>query len=436
MSKNLVIVESPAKAKTIERFLGKDYKVTATIGHFRDLPDKTMGVNTAAGYKPLYIDKNIKVKRELINLAKDADRVYIATDPDREGEAIAWHVALTLKIDPETDCRVTFNEITKKVVMEAIAHPRPIDMDLVNAQQARRVLDRLVGYELSPLLHKKITGNRNKKISAGRVQSAVTKIVMDRDDEIAAFIPEDYWLISELVTTGKKKDAFRLKYFGTRQGDSVDKPKNGRIMSESRAKEIMENIKDQDLKVTSVKKSEGARKPAPPFTTSTMQQEASRRLGFSTAKTTKVAQELYQGVEISGLGQTALVTYIRTDSVRISEEAVAASRSLIFENFGKEFVCPYKRQYKNKNSSQDAHEAIRPSHFDLSPESVKASLTNDQYKLYKLIWERFLASQMADAKLDVVTLDAEVNGEIFRAQGETIVFQVFLKIYGDLKEDK
>ncbi|MBR2294479.1 MAG: type I DNA topoisomerase [Clostridiales bacterium] len=436
MSKNLVIVESPAKAKTIERFLGKDYKVTATIGHFRDLPDKTMGVNTAAGYKPLYIDKNIKVKRELINLAKDADRVYIATDPDREGEAIAWHVALTLKIDPETDCRVTFNEITKKVVMEAIAHPRPIDMDLVNAQQARRVLDRLVGYELSPLLHKKITGNRNKKISAGRVQSAVTKIVMDRDDEIAAFIPEDYWLISELVTTGKKKDAFRLKYFGTRQGDSVDKPKNGRIMSESRAKEIMENIKDQDLKVTSVKKSEGARKPAPPFTTSTMQQEASRRLGFSTAKTTKVAQELYQGVEISGLGQTALVTYIRTDSVRISEEAVAASRSLIFENFGKEFVCPYKRQYKNKNSSQDAHEAIRPSHFDLSPESVKASLTNDQYKLYKLIWERFLASQMADAKLDVVTLDAEVNGEIFRAQGETIVFQGFLKIYGDLKEDK
>ena len=207
-------------------------------------------------------------------------------------------------------------------------------------------------------------------------------------------------------------------------------------MSESRAKEIMENIKDQDLKVTSVKKSEGARKPAPPFTTSTMQQEASRRLGFSTAKTTKVAQELYQGVEISGLGQTALVTYIRTDSVRISEEAVAASRSLIFENFGKEFVCPYKRQYKNKNSSQDAHEAIRPSHFDLSPESVKASLTNDQYKLYKLIWERFLASQMADAKLDVVTLDAEVNGEIFRAQGETIVFQGFLKIYGDLKEDK
>ncbi len=432
MGKNLVIVESPAKAKTIERFLGKDFKVTATVGHFRDLPDNTMGVNTANNYKPLYIDKNVKIKKELIALAKDADKIYIATDPDREGEAIAWHVAITLKIDPATNCRVTFNEITKKVVMEAIEHPRAIDMDLVDAQQARRVLDRLVGYELSPLLHKKIiTGNRNR-ISAGRVQSAVTKIVMDRDDEINAFIPEDYWLISALVTPDKKKDAFKIKYYG----NDEDKPKNGRILSEERAQKVMKAVEGNDLKVTSVKKSSGTRKPSAPFTTSTMQQEASRRLGFTTSKTTRIAQELYQGVEIAGIGQTALVTYIRTDSVRISEEAVAASRSLINENYGKEFVCPYKREFKNKNSSQDAHEAIRPAHFDLAPENVKSSLSNDQYKLYKLIWERFLASQMADAKLDIVTLDAEANGEIFRASGETVVFPGFLKVYGDIKEDK
>ncbi|MBP5180676.1 MAG: type I DNA topoisomerase [Clostridiales bacterium] len=432
MGKNLVIVESPAKAKTIERYLGQDYKVTATVGHFRDLPDKTLGVNVDNDFKPLYIDKNVKVKKELIALAEKSDFVYIATDPDREGEAIAWHVAKTLKIDPASKCRVTFNEITKKAVLEAIDAPRTIDMDLVNAQQARRILDRLVGYELSPLLCKKIrTG-----LSAGRVQSVVTRMVMDKDAEIEAFIPEDYWNLSAEVTPGAKKDSFVVKYYGTKEGNDIVKPDGGRISDEKTAERIFNNIKDNDFTAVTVKKGKGSRKPAPPFTTSTMQQEASRRIGFTTRTTTRVAQQLYEGVNIAGQGQTALVTYIRTDSVRVSEEAVTASHGLIAKQYGSNYVCPYKRQYKNRNSSQDAHEAIRPSHFDLDPESVKSSLTNEQYKLYKLIWERFLASQMADAVTNTVSIDAECNSDIFRATGETVVFPGFLAAYGDIKSDK
>lgn len=432
MGKKLVIVESPAKAKTIERYLGSEYKVTATVGHFRDLPDKTLGVSVENNFKPLYIDKNVKVKKELIALAGQSDFVYIATDPDREGEAIAWHVAKTLKIDPLSKCRVTFNEITKKAVQEAIANPRAIDMNLVDAQQARRILDRLVGYELSPLLCKKIrTG-----LSAGRVQSVVTRMVMDKDAEIDAFVPEDYWNLSAVVTPGAKKDSFTVKYYGTFEGDEIVKPEGGRVSDKAEADRIYENVKDCDLTAFSVRKGNGARKPAPPFTTSTMQQEASRRLGFTTRITTRVAQQLYEGVNIEGQGQTALVTYIRTDSVRVSEEAVNASRSLIAARYGQEYVCPYKRAFKNKNSAQDAHEAIRPSHFELDPESVKSSLTSEQYKLYKLIWERFLASQMADAVTNTVTIDAKCGDDVFRATGETVVFSGFLSAYGDIKDDK
>ena len=329
MGKNLVIVESPAKAKTIERYLGQDYKVTATVGHFRDLPDKTLGVSVDNDFKPLYIDKNVKVKKELISLASQADIVYIATDPDREGEAIAWHGAKTLKIDPMSKCRVTFNEITKKAVQAAIENPRTIDMNLVDAQQARRILDRLVGYELSPLLCKKIrTG-----LSAGRVQSVVTRMVLDKDAEIDAFIPEDYWNLSAEVTPGAKKDAFVVKYLGTVEGGEIVKPKDGRVSDKEMAERIYNNIKDKDLEAMTVKKGNGARKPAPPFTTSTMQQEASRRIGFTTRTTTRVAQQLYEGVNIEGQGQTALVTYIRTDSVRVSDEAVTASRGLIKEKY-------------------------------------------------------------------------------------------------------
>ena len=432
MGKNLVIVESPAKAKTIERYLGHDFKVTATVGHFRDLPDKTLGVNVDNDFKPLYIDKNVKVKKELIALAGQADVVYIATDPDREGEAIAWHVAKTLKIDPLSKCRVTFNEITKKAVQAAIDNPRSIDMNLVDAQQARRILDRLVGYELSPLLCKKIrTG-----LSAGRVQSVVTRMVMDKDAEIDAFIPEDYWNLSAEVTPGAKKDSFTVKYYGTMEGSDIVKPKDGRVSDEALAGRIYENIKESDFTAVSVKKGNGARKPAPPFTTSTMQQEASRRLGFTTRVTTRVAQQLYEGVNIEGQGQTALVTYIRTDSVRVSDEAVNASRGLIKDKYGENYVCPYKRNFKNRNSAQDAHEAIRPSHFELNPESVKSSLTSEQYKLYKLIWERFLASQMADAVTNTVTIDARCGDDVFRATGETVVFPGFLAAYGDIMDEK
>lgn len=432
MGKNLVIVESPAKAKTIERYLGHDYKVTATVGHFRDLPDKTLGVSVENDFKPLYIDKNVKVKKELIALASQADQVYIATDPDREGEAIAWHVAKTLKIDPLSECRVTFNEITKKAVQAAIDNPRAIDMNLVDAQQARRILDRLVGYELSPLLCKKIrTG-----LSAGRVQSVVTRMVLDKDAEIDSFVPEDYWNLSCDVTPGAKKDSFTVKYYGSYENGEIVKPEGGKISDKVVAERIYNNVKDSDLEAFSVKKGNGSRKPAPPFTTSTMQQEASRRLGFTTRTTTRVAQQLYEGVNIEGQGQTALVTYIRTDSVRISDEAVAASKGLIKEKYGKEYACPYDRKFKNKNSAQDAHEAIRPSHFDLNPESIKSSLTNEQYKLYKLIWERFLASQMADAVTNTVTIDAKCGDDVFRATGETVVFPGFLAAYGDIKDDK
>ncbi|MBR6880504.1 MAG: type I DNA topoisomerase [Clostridiales bacterium] len=429
MGKKLVIVESPAKAKTIGRYLGKDYRISASVGHIKDLPQSTLGVDVNNGFKPVYITMRGKEKviRELKELSSDSDFVYIATDPDREGEAIAWHIANALKIDPSSSCRITFNEITKKAVKDAVDNPRTIDMSLVNAQQARRILDRLVGYELSPLLWNKI----RKGLSAGRVQSVATRLVMERDMQIDAFVPEEYWIIKLDVTPDDKKNKFSIKYVGT-YGDKTEKKK---LSCKEDADKVLANIKGKDLDIVSVKKGKKERNPFPPFTTSTLQQEASRRLGFTSRRTMSVAQQLYEGVEIAGQGQTALVSYIRTDSVRISDEAVAASRALIEERFGKEYVCPYKRVYKNKNSAQDAHEAIRPTHFDLDPEAVKASLSAEQYKLYKLIWDRFLSTQMTAASLDTVTVDAVAGGELFRAQGETITFPGFLKAYADLKED-
>ena len=431
MGKKLVIVESPAKSKTIGRYLGSDYVISASLGHIRDLPSGNLGVDVKNNFKPLYITMKGKEKvvRDLKLLAADADEILLATDPDREGEAIAWHLAKVLKIDPDSKCRITFNEITKSAVQEAIKNPRTINMNLANAQQARRILDRLVGYELSPLLWKKI----RKGLSAGRVQSVATKIVMDRDAEIEEFKPEEYWLIKALVTPGKNSDKFMLGYYGV--SDGAGKVRKDDLKCLEDAQEVLDAVGSGPLVVDSVKKGNKERNPYPPFTTSTLQQEASKRLGFSSKKTMSIAQQLYEGVEIEGQGQTALVSYIRTDSVRISEEAVAAAKALIKERFGNEYCAPFKRQYKNKNSAQDAHEAIRPTHFDLDPRNIKSSLTNDQYKLYQLIWDRFLATQMTACKLDTVTCQASCNNRVFRATGETVTFKGFLVLYDDIAED-
>ncbi len=431
MGKKLVIVESPAKSKTIGRYLGPDFQITASLGHIRDLPSGNLGVDVKNDFKPIYITMKGKEKvvRELKTLAADCDEVLLATDPDREGEAIAWHLAKVLKIDPDSNCRITFNEITKKAVQEAISSPRAIDMNLADAQQARRILDRLVGYELSPLLWKKI----RKGLSAGRVQSVATKIVMDRDAEIDAFKPEEYWLVKALVTPGKASDKFLMSYYGINKGGKTSHIK---LTCEEEANKVLNDTKGIPLKLTSVKHGSRERNPYPPFTTSTLQQEASRRLGFSSKKTMSVAQQLYEGIDIKGAGQTALVSYIRTDSVRISDEAYEAAKKLIVDRFGKEYLSGYRRKYKNKNSAQDAHEAIRPTHFDMDPASIRASLTSDQFKLYSLIWDRFLATQMAPAKLDTLSVEASCGEHIFRASGETITFKGFLVLYADVAEDK
>jgi len=430
MSKNLVIVESPAKAKTIGRYLGKEYRITASVGHIRDLPSSTMGVDVKHDFKPTYINMRGKEKviRELKDLASASDKVYIATDPDREGEAIAWHIAKVLNIDLDEDCRISFNEITEKAIKNAILSPRKIDVDLVNAQQARRVLDRLVGYELSPLLWSKV----RKGLSAGRVQSVATKLVVDREKEINAFKPEEYWNVNAELSPLKSGFPFKARYHGEKKGDKVEKVK---LSNQAETDALLASLKDGSYVVDTVKKGRKHRQPFAPFTTSTLQQEASRRISFTSRKTMSVAQQLYEGVEISGQGQIALVSYIRTDSVRVSDEAMAAARSLIAERYGEKYLPKSPRKFSNKNSAQDAHEAIRPTHFELSPESIKNSLSLDQYKLYKLIWDRFLSSQMASAEVDTVSLDVRCNSSIFRTQGETIKFQGFLAAYADLNDE-
>ncbi len=431
MKRTLVIVESPAKAKTIGRYLGGNYRIAASVGHIRDLPSNIMGVDIRRGYAPTYIPIKGKDKtiRELRTLASDSETVLIATDPDREGEAIAWHLAMVLKIDPSSRCRITFNEITEAAVKQAAESPRPIDMDLVNAQQARRILDRLVGYELSPLLWAKI----RKGLSAGRVQSVAARMVVDREEEILGFTPEEYWNLTAHLNKADKRSPFKAAYVGNIEKDKISKV---RIRDAGMKDEILRAIGGSPYIVRSVRKGSRKRRPYPPFTTSTLQQDASRMLGFSAKKTMSVAQQLYEGVELGSLGQTALVTYIRTDSVRSSAEAVDEIRGMIRKDFGDRYLPPKARTYSNKNKAQDAHEAIRPAHFDILPDDFAGQLTRDQYRLYKLIWNRFMASQMADAQIDTVTADIAAGISIFRATGETVVFPGHLALFKDFSEDE
>lgn len=432
MSKYLVIVESPAKAKTIRKYLGANYKIAASMGHIRDLPQSHLGVDVKNDFNPMYIiiaGKSTLIK-SLKEDAENVDKIYLATDPDREGEAISWHLSHILKIDPQTDCRITFNEITKNAVVNAVKQPRPINMSLVDAQQARRILDRIVGYEISPVLWKKI----RKGLSAGRVQSVATRIICDRETEIENFISEEYWSID---TKFKKEDGlvFSARYHG----------KNGKkqeIKNKEEADDILSLLKSSDFVVSNVKRSEKKRTPAPPFITSTLQQDASRKLGFSAQKTMMVAQQLYEGVDIGSEGSVGLITYMRTDSVRISDDALTDARKYILENFGKDYLPSKPRIFKTKSASQDAHEAIRPSYVDKDPESLKNNLASDQYRLYKLIWDRFLACQMEPAIFDTISVQIEgTPKEIsaktvlnLRASGSKLVFKGFMALYEEGKD--
>ena len=428
MADKLIIVESPAKANTIKKFLGGKTKVVASMGHIRDLPKSKLGVNIENNFEPEYI--NIRGKGDLIKSlkkdAKSAKKVYLATDPDREGEAIAWHLAHILDIPEDSKSRVTFNEITKTAVQKAIKEPRQIDINLVNAQQARRVLDRIVGYKISPVLWKKV----RKGLSAGRVQSVAVKLIVDREKEIEDFIPEEYWNIIAKLLDEKSKKEFEAKLVGKNN-------KKLEIHSKEEVDEILANIKDAKFIVKDVKKGERKRNPAPPFTTSTMQQEASRKLNFSLKKTMSVAQTLYEGVKIPEKGTVGLITYMRTDSTRISEEARKVAKEVVEATYGSEYY--ENRYYKTKADAQDAHEAIRPTYIDIKPEQIKDSLTNDQYKLYRLIYNRFLASQMKSAIFDTLAVTIDSNEYNFKANGQSIKFKGFMTLYvegTDEKEDE
>lgn len=418
---DLVIVESPAKANTIKKYLGKGYNVIASMGHIRDLPKSRMGVDIENGFKPEYI--SIRGKAALIKSlkkeAKNSKKVYLATDPDREGEAISWHLSKILGIEEDANVRVTFNEITKTAVKDGIKHPRSIDINLVNAQQARRLLDRIVGYNLSPFLWKKV----KRGLSAGRVQSVAVRILVDREEEIRAFNPEEYWTIdaTELLSQ-KSKKPFAAKFFGD---------KNGKIevKNEQQANIILAKVKEGEFVVLAVRKSERKRSPAPPFTTSTLQQEASKRLNFQARKTMLAAQQLYEGVDVKGYGTIGLITYMRTDSLRIADEARNEAVKFIVEQYGSDYLPEKPREYKTKKGAQDAHEAIRPTVPSLSPDKAKESLTNDQYKLYKLIWERFISSQMANEIFDTVSVDIDASGYIFKASGSVVKFKGFSAVY-------
>ncbi|MBR5239253.1 MAG: type I DNA topoisomerase [Clostridia bacterium] len=424
MAQNLIIVESPAKAKTIEKYLGSEYEVIASMGHLRDLPKKTMGVDIENNFTPKYqiMPERKDLVKKLSQLAKEADRVYLATDPDREGEAISWHIATLLNIDEKDPCRVTFNEITKTAVTEAMKAPRAIDLDLVDAQQARRVLDRIVGYKLSPFLWKKI----RKGLSAGRVQSVTVRMICDREDEINRFVPEEYWTLdAEFLTKDKKKLVSR--FYG-KNGKKFD-IKNAEVASM-----VANELKSSDITVKSVKKTVKKRQAFPPYSTSTLQQDASRKLNFTSRKTMSVAQTLYEGVEVAGKGLLGLITYMRTDSLRVSQDAIAAAKEYTIANIGKEYYPDKPNVYKKKGANtQDAHEAIRPTYIDLEPDQIKGSLTNDQYKLYKLIWNRFLSSQLKPALFDVITVEVEANGESavynFRSSAQNMTFDGCMKFY-------
>ena len=426
MADKLIIVESPAKANTIKKFLGGSTKVVASMGHIRDLPKSKMGIDIENDFEPEYI--NIRGKGDLIKAlkkdAKQAKKIYIATDPDREGEAIAWHLAKILEDEKDKIVRVTFNEITKNAVQKAIKEPRDIDINLVDAQQARRVLDRIVGYKISPVLWKKV----RRGLSAGRVQSVAVKLIVDRENEIEKFIPEEYWNIYANLEDIKTKKEFEAHFYG-KDGKKLE------IHSNDEVQEILNNIKGAKYIVSEVKKGEKKRTPAPPFTTSTMQQEASRKLGFTLKKTMSIAQGLYEGVKIPEKGTVGLITYMRTDSTRISEEARAVAKTQITKLYGEKYY--ENRYYKAKKDAQDAHEAIRPTYIDIAPDSIKDSLSNDQYKLYKLIYNRFLASQMAPAMYDTMNVNIKANEYDFKANGKILKFKGFMTLYveGNDKEE-
>ncbi|MDE1368420.1 type I DNA topoisomerase [Bacillus licheniformis] len=425
MSEYLVIVESPAKAKTIERYLGKKYKVKASMGHVRDLPKSQMGVDIEQNFEPKYITIRGKgpVLKELKTAAKKAKKVYLAADPDREGEAIAWHLAHSLDLDLNSDCRVVFNEITKDAIKESFKHPRMINMDLVDAQQARRILDRLVGYKISPILWKKV----KKGLSAGRVQSVALRLIIDWEKEINDFIPEEYWTIEGSFLKGK--ETFEASFFG------INGEKH-QLKSEDDVKQILSRIKGNKFEVKKVTKKERKRNPALPFTTSTLQQEAARKLNFRAKKTMMIAQQLYEGIDLGKEGTVGLITYMRTDSTRISNTAQEEAASFIGEQYGKEFLGSKRKPAKKNENAQDAHEAIRPTSVLRKPSDLKAVLGRDQLRLYKLIWERFVASQMAPATLDTMSVDLENNGLTFRANGSKVKFSGFMKVYVEGKDDQ
>lgn len=425
MAKNLIIVESPAKSKTIKKFLGKNYEVVASNGHVRDMPKSQMGIDFDNDFEPKYI--TIRGKGELLaklrKEVKKADHVYLATDPDREGEAISWHLCFALKLDPKKTSRITFNEITKNAVRQSLKQSRQIDMDLVDAQQARRVLDRMVGYSISPLLWDKV----KRGLSAGRVQSVALRIIADREAEIDAFIPQEYWSLEGIFRLEGSKKPLLAKYYGN--------PEKADIRSKEEIDKIMAELKGARYKVSSIKKSERNKKPPLPFTTSTLQQEASKQLNFATRKTMQIAQQLYEGVQVKGHGTIGLITYLRTDSTRISEEADAACKTFITENYGEENIIEKDVVPQNRKNAQDAHEAIRPTYVDLTPAQVKESLTRDQFRLYQLVWKRFVASRMHSAKYETTSVKIDGKGHRFTSSGSKLVFPGFMSVYQSA-EDK
>ena len=422
---DLIILESPSKAKTVKKYLGDGYDVIASTGHIIDLPKSKLGVDVEHDFTPEYVNMKDKsdVIKELKKHAKSSDTIYLATDPDREGEAIAWHLSHLLNIDENAPVRVTFNEITKSGVQYGMSHPRTTDRDVVDAQQARRVLDRIVGYKLSPFLWKKV----RRGLSAGRVQSVAVRIIVDRENEIREFVSKEYWSIDAKFTAASSKRAVSAKLA------EVDGQKPT-LSDKGQADAVLARLDGAEYTVSNLKKSQRKKQPAPPFTTSTLQQEASRRLSFQARRTMKAAQELYEGVDIQGMGAVGLITYMRTDSLRISDEAKAAAADLIKQLYGEDYLPEKPRTYRSKKNAQDAHEAIRPTSVTLTPESIKASLTSDQYKLYRLIWERFMASQMSNAVMDTVSADISAQGCLFKASGYSVRFDGFTRLYEETKE--
>ena len=427
MAKYLVIVESPTKVKPIKKFLGSNYEVVASNGHVRDLPKSQLGIDIENDFEPKYITIRGKGQKltELKKEAKKASKVFLATDPDREGEAISWHLATALKIDPAANCRITFNEITKGAVKEAVKHPRTIDMNLVDAQQARRELDRIVGYKISPVLWQKV----KRGLSAGRVQSAALKMICDREELINAFIPEEYYTLDAILNISGEKKPVTAKFYGS-------KDRKVEITSKEQLEDILSHLKGKSYKVSDVKHGKRTKKNPLPFTTSTLQQEASKQLNFSTQKTMRQAQSLYEGVDIKGLGTVGLITYLRTDSTRISSEADSAAKAFIQETYGKEYVTSSEEKMNTNKNAQDAHEAIRPADVTLTPERIKDNLTRDQFRLYRLIWQRFVASRMENATYDTTSVKISAGDYIFTIATSKVAFDGFMSVYQDADEEK